>query len=106
MLVAVGGGGLMTGVAAAAAGRASVVGVEPATIPTLHAALAAGRPVDVEVSGIAADSLGATRVGDIAYAVAARTGVQTVLVDDADIIAARQAPQSPVLRGHVPRGSG
>jgi threonine dehydratase len=90
VLVAVGGGGLMAGVAAATEGRARVVAVEPATIPTLHAALAAGGPVDVSVSGVAADSLGATRLGDIAYAVAARAGVRSVLVDDADIVAARQ----------------
>jgi threonine dehydratase len=90
VLVATGGGGLMAGIAAATEGSARVVAVEPVTIPTLHAALAAGRPVDVDVSGVAADSLGATRIGDIAYAVAERTGVQSVLVDDADIIAARQ----------------
>jgi threonine dehydratase len=89
VLVAVGGGGLMAGIAAATEGRARVVAVEPVTIPTLHSALAAGRPVDVDVSGVAADSLGATRLGDIAYAVAARTGVRSVLIDDADIIAAR-----------------
>jgi threonine dehydratase len=89
VLVAVGGGGLMAGVAAATEGRAHVVGVEPATIPTLHAALAAGRPVDVTVSGVAVDSLGATRLGDIAYAVAARAGVRSVLATDGDIAAAR-----------------
>jgi threonine dehydratase len=90
ILVAVGGGGLMAGIAAAAEGRAAVIGVEPTTIPTLNAALIAGRPVDVTVSGIAADSLGATRLGDIAYAVAARTLVRSVLVSDADIIRARE----------------
>jgi threonine dehydratase len=90
VLVAVGGGGLMAGVASATEGRARVVGVEPVTIPTLHAALAAGGPVDVNVSGVAADSLGAARLGDIAYAVAARTGVRSVLVDDAEIVGARQ----------------
>jgi threonine dehydratase len=90
VLVAVGGGGLMAGIAAATEGRARVVGVEPASIPTMHAALAAGQPFDVAVSGIAADSLGASRLGDIAFAVATRTGVRSVLVDDADIIAARQ----------------
>jgi threonine dehydratase len=90
VLVAVGGGGLMAGIAAATEGRASVIGVEPATIPTLSAALAAGRPVDVAVSGVAADSLGATRLGDIAHAVATRTGVRSVLVSDAEIIKARK----------------
>jgi len=89
VLIAVGGGGLMAGVAAATEGRARVVGVEPDTIPTLHTALAAGRPVDVDVSGVAADSLGARRLGDIPYAVAARTGVRSVLVGEADIVAAR-----------------
>src|SRR4051812_12570262 len=90
-LVAVGGGGLLAGVAAAVEGRARVVGVEPRTIPTLNAALAAGEPVPVEVSGVAADSLGATRLGDIAFAVATRTGVGSVLVDDAAIVSARLA---------------
>jgi len=90
ILLAVGGGGLMAGVAAATEGAARVIGVEPSTIPTLHSALAAGGPVDVEVSGVAADSLGATRLGDIAYAVAVRTGVGSVLVDDGQIVAARK----------------
>ncbi|GAA1193078.1 serine/threonine dehydratase [Prauserella alba] len=89
ILVAVGGGGLVAGIAAATEGRAHVVGVEPATIPTLHTALAEGGPVDVDVSGVAADALGATRIGGIAHAVATRTGVTSVLVDDADIVAAR-----------------
>jgi len=90
VLVAVGGGGLMAGIAAATEGKAKVVAVEPHTAPTLNAALAAGGPVDVDVSGIAADSLGASRIGDIPWAVAERTGVRSVLVDDADIIAARK----------------
>ena len=90
VLVAVGGGGLMAGIAAAVEGRATVVGVEPDTIPTLHAALAAGQPVDAPVGGVAADSLGATRLGDIAHAVAVRTGVRSVLVSDADIVKARE----------------
>ncbi|BCW80264.1 threonine/serine dehydratase [Arthrobacter sp. NicSoilC5] len=91
VLVAVGGGGLMAGVAAAVEGSAKVVAVEPETAPTLHAALAAGEPVDVAVSGIAADSLGARRAGDIGLSVAVRCGVESVLVSDADIIAARSA---------------
>jgi threonine dehydratase len=90
VLVAVGGGGLMAGVAAALEGRARVVGVEPVTVRTFAAALAAGEPVDVPVSGIAADSLGATRLGGIAWAVARRTGVRSVLVDDADVVSARR----------------
>lgn len=90
VLVAVGGGGLMAGIAAAIEGRAKVLAVEPEKAPTLHAALAAGTPVDVPVSGIAADSLGARRIGDIGFSVAVRTGVESVLVSDDDIIQARQ----------------
>lgn len=89
VLVAVGGGGLMAGIAAAVEGHATVVGVEPENAPTLHAALAAGEPVDVAVSGVAADSLGARRIGDIGFSVAVRAGVVSVLVSDADIVAAR-----------------
>src|SRR3954453_1652050 len=90
VLVAVGGGGLIAGVAAALEGRARVVGVEPSTAPTFAAAVAAGQPVDVPVSGVAADALGATRLGAIAWAVAGRTRVSSVLVDDADVVAARR----------------
>jgi threonine dehydratase len=90
VILAIGGGGLMAGVAAACRGRATVVGVEPETIPTLHAALAAGHPVDVDVSGIAADSLGARRIGEIAYRVAVDTGVRSVLVGDQDLVEARR----------------
>jgi threonine dehydratase len=89
IVVAVGGGGLYAGLAAAAAGRARIVAVEPFTIPTLHAALEAGRPVDVAVSGIAADSLGARRVGDIAFSIASQDPPTSVLVPDGAIIAAR-----------------
>jgi threonine dehydratase len=90
VLLAVGGGGLMAGVATALEGAATVVGVEPSNIPTLHSALAEGGPVDVEVSGVAADSLGATRLGEIAYAVAARTGIRSLLVSDEHIVTARR----------------
>jgi threonine dehydratase len=91
VLVAVGGGGLMAGIAAALEGRARVVAVEPEGCPSFHAALAAGRPVDAEVSGVAADSLGARRTGEIPFAVARRTGVTSLLVGDEDVIAARRA---------------
>ena len=91
VVVAVGGGGLYAGIAAAVHGSARVVAVEPTSIPTLRSALEAGRPVDVPVSGIAADSLGARRVGEIAFDVAQRTDPTSVLVDDDAIGAARQA---------------
>ncbi len=90
VILAVGGGGLLAGVAAALRDRVRVVGVEPETIPTLHAALAAGHPVDVEVSGIAADSLGARRLGDIAYRVAVDARVGSLLVSDQDLVEARR----------------
>lgn len=90
IVVAVGGGGLYAGLAAAASGRAKIVAVEPVTIPTLHSAMEAGRPVDVSVSGIAADSLGARRIGEIAFSMASKEPPVSVLVDDEAIIAARE----------------
>ena len=90
VLVAVGGGGLIAGVAAALAGRARVVGVEPEGCPTLHAALAAGGPVDVEVGGIAADSLGAGRLGDVCWSVAREGGLRSLLVPDEAVARVRR----------------
>jgi threonine dehydratase len=89
IVVAVGGGGLFSGIAAAAEGRARIVTVEPFSAPTLHAALKAGHPVDVAVSGVAADSLGARRVGAIAFSMATRVAPLAVLADDAAIATAR-----------------
>ncbi|WP_370290914.1 threonine/serine dehydratase [Nocardioides sp.] len=90
VVVAVGGGGLFAGIAAAVEPLGlRVVAVEPTTIPTLRAALAEGGPVDVSVGGVAADSLGARRIGDIAFEVAQRTGPTSVLVEDDAIVAAR-----------------
>lgn len=90
VLVAVGGGGLLAGVASWYGGRTKVVGVEPETSCALHAALAAGAPVDVTVSGVAADSLGAKRVGTIAFDVAGRHVDHVALVPDAAIKAAQE----------------
>ncbi len=90
IVTAVGGGGLFAGLAAAAEGRARVVAVEPITIPTLNAALKAGKPVDIAVSGVAADSLGARRVGEIAFEIASRTSPVSVLVTDEAIVKARE----------------
>ncbi|GAB3871524.1 threonine/serine dehydratase [Terrabacter terrigena] len=89
VVVAVGGGGLLAGVTAALDGSVRVVGVEPTGAQTLRSALEAGRPVDVPVSGVAADSLGARRLGDIAFDVTSRLPVQSVVVTDDDIVAAR-----------------
>ncbi|MBM7079172.1 threonine/serine dehydratase [Micromonospora humida] len=91
VLVAVGGGGLVGGIAAWFDGSIRVVAVEPGNAPSLHDALRAGHPVDVGVSGVAADSLGARRIGDIGFDVCVRTAVQSVLVEDDDIAAARRA---------------
>jgi threonine dehydratase len=93
VLVAVGGGGLIAGIASWFAGAPTrVIGVEPATSRCLHAALEAGEPVDVPVSGRAADSLGTRRVGSIAFAVAHAGHVhEAVLVDDDAILEAQRA---------------
>jgi len=88
-LVSVGGGGLIAGIAAWFEGRCRVEAIEPALAPTLFRARAAGAPVDVEVSGIAADSLGARRIGRIAWEVAQRHVADTHLLDDASIRAAQ-----------------
>jgi threonine dehydratase len=91
VLVAVGGGGLIGGIAAAYEGSGTkVVSVEPRTSCCLYDALRAGRPVDVSVSGYAVDSLGAPSVGRIAFDVARRTGMAAVLVEDEAIRAARR----------------
>jgi threonine dehydratase len=90
VLVAVGGGGLIGGIAAWYTGRARVVSVEPRRIPTLAAALEHGRPVDVDVSGVAADSLGARRLGTAAYGAVVAARVVPVLVPDDAILDARR----------------
>jgi threonine dehydratase len=90
VLIAVGGGGLISGVAAWFAGRVKVVGVEPEGSGALRAALEANAPVDVAVSSIAADSLGAKRVGDLNFDIARRFVSEVVLVKDEAIAAAQR----------------
>lgn len=82
LLVAVGGGGLVGGIAAWYAGRVPVIGVEPEAAPTLTHALAAGEPVDAPAGGIAADSLAPKRVGSLMFPIAQRYMAGTVLVSD------------------------
>ncbi len=90
VLVAVGGGGLLAGtLAAVAAAGVRVVAVETEGTPTLHRALAAGRPVDVEVSGLAASALGARRIGDHAWAARGHLD-RALLVTDAEVAQAQQ----------------
>jgi threonine dehydratase len=90
VLVACGGGGLYAGVATALAGLVPVTPVEPERCASLHAALAAGKPVAVEVGGVAADALGAATIGDIAFGVARERGAEPAMVSDDDILTARQ----------------
>ena len=85
LLVAVGGGGLIGGIAAWYAGRVPVIGVEPEAAPTLTRALEAGEPVDAPAGGIAADSLAPRRVGKLMFPIAQRYVERTVLVTDAAI---------------------
>src|SRR3954447_655932 len=91
VLVAVGGGGLIAGIASWWAGRVKVVGVEPEASRALHAALEAGRPVDVTVESVAADSLGARNVGERVYAICRDTVDHVALVEDAPIREAQRA---------------
>jgi threonine dehydratase len=91
VLVAVGGGGLIAGVAAWYASRVRVVAVEPERCPTLYSAVEAGAPVDVEVSGVAADSLGARCIGRLAFDVAQQHVHSVVLVSDEEIRASQRA---------------
>jgi threonine dehydratase len=90
VLVAVGGGGLIGGIGAWFAGTPTrVVGVEPEACDALSAALQAGRPVATRPSGIAVDSLGASTIGSICFAVARTTGMAAVRVSDEAIRDAR-----------------
>lgn len=97
LLVAVGGGGLISGVASWYEGRVKIIGVEPDGAPTLRKAFEAGGRVDVEVKGIAADSLGARRVGELVYPIARRYVERVVLVTD-DAIREAQESLWRVLR--------
>jgi threonine dehydratase len=90
VLVSVGGGGLVGGIAAWFAGRSRVIGLEPELAPTLHRARAAGEPVDVSVGGVAADALGARRIGAIAWEIAQHHVAEALLLDDAAIVEAQR----------------
>jgi threonine dehydratase len=90
VLIAVGGGGLIGGAAAWYQDRVRVIGIEPARAPTLHNALAAGKVVEVETGGVAADSLGARSVGDLMFPIAQKFVPQALLVADDQIIEAQR----------------
>jgi threonine dehydratase len=91
VLVPVGGGGLIGGIAAWYAGRVRIIGVEPEAAPTLFRTLEAGRPVDAEAGGIAADSLAPRRVGELMFPIARAHVERVVLVSDPAIRRAQQA---------------
>lgn len=82
LLVAVGGGGLIGGIASWYAGKVKIIGVEPETAPTLFNAMRAGKPVDSEAGGIAADSLAPKRVGELMFPIAQKFVERVVLVTD------------------------
>src|SRR5713101_2532042 len=91
LLVAVGGGGLIGGIAAWYRGKVKIIGVEPRGAPTLTAAREAGRPVDAETASIAADSLAPRRVGELMFPIAQAHVHDVVLVGDAAIRSAQDA---------------
>jgi threonine dehydratase len=91
LLVAVGGGGLIGGIAAWYSGRVKIVAVEPEAAPTFHLALQARRPVDSPAGGIAADSLAPRRVGELMFPIAQKFVSGSVLVSDDSIRDAQRA---------------
>jgi threonine dehydratase len=98
VLVAVGGGGLIGGIAAwYGASGTKVIGVEPEAAPTMAHALAAGEPVDAPAGGLAADSLAPRRIGQLVFPIARRHVAEVVLVPD-DAIREAQLALWRVLR--------
>ena len=91
VLVPVGGGGLIGGIAAYFAGTVRVIGVEPEGAPTLTRARAEGRPADASAEGVAADALAPRRVGELVFPITQAYVEDVVLVDDASILAAQRA---------------
>jgi threonine dehydratase len=91
LLVAVGGGGLIGGIAAWYAGRIRIIAIEPEGAPTLHRAFEAGHPVDAPAEGIAADSLAPKRVGEMMFPIAEAFVERSILVSDDDIVVAQKA---------------
>jgi threonine dehydratase len=90
VLIAVGGGGLIGGVASWYQDRVRVIAVEPERAPTLHNSLASGHVVEVETGGVAADSLGARRVGELMFPTAQKFVTQSLLVSDEQIVEAQR----------------
>jgi threonine dehydratase len=91
VLVPVGGGGLIAGIASYFAGTVRVIGVEPDGAPTLTRARAEGRPADAPAGSVAADALAPRRVGELVFPITQSFVKDVVLVDDTSILAAQQA---------------
>ncbi|MGI9389983.1 MAG: pyridoxal-phosphate dependent enzyme, partial [Boseongicola sp.] len=105
VLIAVGGGGLIGGALAWIQGRCRVVAVEPQAAPTLNAALAAGHEVDVEIGGVAANALGAGRIGSICLDLARRQNIESILVSDDAIVDAQRRLWSGLRQWVEPGGA-
>ena len=105
LLVAVGGGGLIGGIAAWYSGRIRIIGVEPEAAPTLYRALQAGRPVDAEAGGVAAGSLAPRRVGELMFPFAQKYVERVVLVSDEAILQAQAALWNVLRVAAEPGGS-
>lgn len=105
LLVAVGGGGLIGGIAAWYRGRVKIVAVEPEEAPTLSMALAAGRPVDAPAGGVAADSLAPKQVGALMFPIARDHVARSVLVTDDAIRDAQRALWDTVRIATEPGGA-
>jgi len=105
LLVAVGGGGLIGGVAAWYQDRLKLISVEPTEAPTLNLALNAGRPVDSPAGGIAADSLAPRQVGQQMFPIAQKFVHSSILVSDDEIIAAQKRLWETVRIAAEPGGA-
>ena len=105
LLVAVGGGGLIGGIAAWYSGRIKIIGVEPEAAPTLTEALKAGRPVDAKAGGIAADSLAPSRVGELMFPIAQKYVDRVLLVRDKEIEQAQETLWSVLRVATEPGGA-
>lgn len=90
LLVAVGGGGLIGGIATWYSGRIKIVAVEPENAPTLAEAFKAGKPVDAPAGGIAADSLAPKRIGELMFPIAQKYITDSILVTDSEILNAQK----------------
>ena len=105
LLVAVGGGGLIGGVAAWYQDRVKMVAVEPFACPTLDYALRAGQPVDAPAGGIAADSLAPRQVGQMMFPIAQKYVREVVLVSDEEIVEAQKSLWETVRVAAEPGGA-